>query len=128
MIKPYFARIVHKKLSFIFSNIYWTFILSWNCSLNINNLNISGKFCLCGERVPDVGLILHVPGDDIPRAVLVVCQRPQSLPHRHHRLHPPLGQPRHPWPLDSATHMVQQNAEGVLESYQRQTKTPCKIV
>ena len=90
----------------------------------IRNLNISGESGLCGQRLPDVDLLLPVPGDDLPRAVLVVRHRARHLHHCHHHLHPRLGQPRHSRPLEPSTHLVPQDVEGIIESYQRQTKAP----
>ena len=40
---------------------------------------ISGKFDLCGQRLPDADLLLLMPGDDLPSAVLVVRHRPRHL-------------------------------------------------
>lgn len=88
------------------------------------NLIISGESGLCGQWPPDADLLLLVPGDDLPRAVLVVRLRAGHLHPGHHHLHPRLGQPRHTRPLEPSTHLVPQDVEGIIKSYQRQTKAP----
>ena len=87
-------------------------------------MTFSGKSGLCSQWLPHVDLLLLVPGDDLPRAVLVVRHCLRHLHHGRHHLHPRLGPPRHTRPLEPSTHLVPKDVKGFLESYQRQTKAP----
>ena len=57
-------------------------------------------------------------GDDIPDIILVVLHRPQHDTDGHHHLGPGLGEPGHTGPVVPPAVLVQQDVEGIFESYQ----------
>lgn len=83
---------------------------------------IPGELGVHGERAADADILLPVPGDAVPGAVLVVLLGAGPLPPSHHLHHPLLGQHRHNRPLDPAAALVQQDSARLDKSYKRSTK------
>ena len=72
-----------------------------------NILFFPGEFAVRDQRPPDGDLILLLPGDAVPHALLVVQLHDGPLAHHHLLLTPHVGPSRCAWLVDAAADVVQ---------------------